>query len=182
MPSKSSSFRNIRRAAPLSRPGEPRPATSYWGYTTHCSTDPSKLQAGFARRVGHCLHAPVIEKPVAVEHHALDALLEQPLGDRLADGRGAADVAAAGLLGQRALDRRLDRRGRGDRLARGVVDDLHVHVADAAEHRQPGPRFVTADALAQAVLDPVAAIFLGLDTHRYFAPVLPTFFLSTSPV
>src|SRR5687767_8835509 len=63
-----------------------------------------ELQACFARRVGDCLHAPVIEKPVAVEHDALDALLEQPLGDRLADRLGAADVAAA-RLAQRPLDR-----------------------------------------------------------------------------
>src|SRR5687767_1403662 len=69
-----------------------------------------ELQTCFARGIGHCLHAPVIEKPVAVEHHALDALFKKPLGDRLADGRGAADVATAGLLGKRALDCRLDRR------------------------------------------------------------------------
>src|SRR5687768_11033429 len=44
-----------------------------------------KLQTCFARRLGHCLHAPVIEEPVPIEHHPLDALLEQPCRDRLAD-------------------------------------------------------------------------------------------------
>src|SRR3954463_3445677 len=39
----------------------------------------SELQTSFARRFGDCLDAPVIKEPVAVEHYALDALLEQPL-------------------------------------------------------------------------------------------------------
>ena len=42
-----------------------------------------ELQTCFARRVGDCLHAPVIEEPVAVEHDALHALLDQALGDGL---------------------------------------------------------------------------------------------------
>src|SRR5688572_32703300 len=44
-----------------------------------------ELQACFARGVGHCLHPPVIEEAVAIEHDACDALFDQPLGDRLAD-------------------------------------------------------------------------------------------------
>src|SRR6187551_2283151 len=56
----------------------------------------SELQAGFARRVRYRFDAAVIEEPVPVEHHALDALLEQPLGDGLANRLGAGDVAALG--------------------------------------------------------------------------------------
>src|SRR5688572_11852135 len=82
---------------------------------TGCAPIPLELQACFARRVGHCLHAPVIEEPVAVEHHALDALLEQPLGDRLANRPGPLDVAPRRLLRQHALHRRLDGRRRRDR-------------------------------------------------------------------
>src|SRR5687768_1751677 len=63
-----------------------------------------ELQTCFARRVGHCLHAPVIEKPVAVEHDALHALVEQPLGDRLTDRLGPLDVAPLRRLRQPALD------------------------------------------------------------------------------
>src|SRR5688572_8862429 len=140
-----------------------------------------KLQTCFARRVGHCLHAPVIEEPVAVEHHALDALLQQPLGDRLANRLGALDVAAGRLLRQPALHGRLDGRGRGDGAAGHVVDDLDVDVRDAAEHRQPRPLFAAAHPLANPELDPVASVFSGLDAHGYFAPVFPTFFFSTSP-
>src|SRR5688500_13548077 len=135
---------------------------------TSCSPIPLKLQPCFARRVGRCLHAPVIEEPVAVEHHALDALFEQPLGDRLADRLGALDVAAGRRLRQRALDRRLDRRGRGDRAAGHVVDHLHVHVPDAAEHGQPRTLLAAADALADAELDPLAAIVSRLDAHNRY--------------
>src|SRR5688572_3412275 len=141
-----------------------------------------ELQTCFARRVGHCLHAPVIEKPVAIEHDALDALLDQALRNRPADRLGALDVAPAGLFRQAALERRLDGRRRGDGPAAHVVDDLHVHVRDAAEHRQAWTLLVAGDPLADPVLDPVASILFRLDTHRYFAPVLPTFFFSTSPV
>jgi hypothetical protein len=70
----------------------------------------------------------------------------------------------------------------GDGLAVGVVHHLHVDVGDAAEHGQPRTLFGAAHPLADAELDPVAPVFLRLDTHDYFAPVLPTFFLSTSPV
>src|SRR5688572_16958132 len=62
-----------------------------------------KLQTCFAGRVGLCLDAPVVEEPVAVEHHALHTLFEQPLGDRLADGLGAGHVAAPRLLVHRPL-------------------------------------------------------------------------------
>ena len=54
------------------------------------------------------------------------------------------------------------RRRRGDRAAGHVVHDLHVHVRDAAEHRQPRPRFAALHALADPVLDPVAAILFVL--------------------
>src|SRR5688572_1213359 len=140
----------------------------------------SELQAGFARRVGHRLDAAVIEEPVPVEHHALHALLEQALRDRLADRLGAGHVAALGGGVERTLHRRLDRGGRRDRLAVGVVDHLDVDVRDAAEHGQARALSGAAHPLADAELDPFAAVFLRLDTHRYFAPVLPTFFFSTS--
>src|SRR4051812_30895961 len=141
-----------------------------------------ELQTCFARRVGHCLHAPVIEEPVAIEHHARHALFLQPLGDRAADGLGAGDVAAALLFLQRLFHLRVDGRRRGDRPPGHVVDDLHVDVRHAAEDGEPRPRLVTLHALADAVLDALAAIVLRLDPHRYFAPVLPTFFFSTSPM
>src|SRR5688500_9232393 len=59
---------------------------------------PLKLQPCFARGIGDRLHAPVIQKPVAIEHHPLDALLDQPLRDRFTDRLRAGDVAALRLL------------------------------------------------------------------------------------
>src|SRR5215510_4502342 len=77
----------------------------------------SELQAGFARRVRDRLDAAVIEEPVPVEHDLLHALLEQPLGDGLANRLGAGHVATGGRLVERTLHGRLGRRGRRDRLA-----------------------------------------------------------------
>src|SRR5258706_4247338 len=140
-----------------------------------------ELQTGFARGVGHGLHAPVIEEPVAVEHDALHALPDEAFRNCLADRLRAGDVPSVLRLLHRALDRWLDGRGRRDRPARHVVDDLHVHVRDAPEHGQARPRLAALHALPDSVLDALAAIALRLDPH-YFAPVFPTFFLSTSPM
>src|SRR3954467_3686251 len=60
-----------------------------------------ELQTCFAGSFRHRLDAPVIEEPVAVEHDALHALIEQPLRDHLADRFRAFDVAAVGGLRQR---------------------------------------------------------------------------------
>src|SRR5688500_6773383 len=83
----------------------------------------SELQTCFARGVGHRLHAPVIQKAIPIEHHALDALLEEPLGNRPANRRGAGHVAALGCLVEGLLDRRLHRGRRGNRAAGHVVHD-----------------------------------------------------------
>src|SRR5437773_1297099 len=141
----------------------------------------SELQTCFASSVGDRFHAAVIKESVTVEHDALDALLDQTLGDGLADRLGARDVAAALGLLQPALHVRLDGRGRRDRPAGHVVDHLHVHVRDAAEHRQARASLGALHPLADPVLDAIAAIFLRLHPH-YFAPVLPTFFFNTSPM
>src|SRR6187549_3164662 len=93
----------------------------------------SELQAGFARRVRYRFDAAVIEETVAIEHHLLHALLEQPLGDGLADRLGAGHVAALGRLVERALHRRLGRGRRRDGLAFGIVHHLHVDVGNATE-------------------------------------------------
>src|SRR5205807_321344 len=53
-----------------------------------------ELQPCFAGRIGHGADPPVIEEPAAVEHDALDALFDRPLGDRGADRLGALEIAA----------------------------------------------------------------------------------------
>src|SRR4051812_5590582 len=141
-----------------------------------------ELQARFARRIGNRANPPVIEKSAAVEHDPLDALFDRPLGDRLADRFGALDVAALDTLFERALQRRLDARGRNQGLALHVVDDLGVDMGDAAEDGQPRTRLGPRDALALAKLDAASTIVFGFDLHGYFAPVFPAFFFSTSPV
>jgi hypothetical protein len=81
---------------------------SIFSASVHCR-HALKLQSRFTRRVGHRLHAPVIQESVAIKYHARHAFFLQPLGDRLADRLRARQVAALRLLRQRALDRRLDR-------------------------------------------------------------------------
>src|SRR3981081_3260657 len=54
-----------------------------------------KLQSCFARGVGQCLHAAVIQVTTPVEHHLLVTRRLGPLGDELADGFRPGDIAAA---------------------------------------------------------------------------------------
>src|SRR4030095_4389361 len=142
----------------------------------------SKLQAGFTRCVGNRLDAPVIQKSVAIEDDALHALSDETLGDRLADRLRPFHVAPGRLLREGGLDRRLDGRSRGDRLAAHVVDHLHVHVRDAPEHRQARTLLRPRDPAANPKLDALTTIVFRLDPHASSAPVFPTFFFSTSPV
>src|SRR4029077_10045704 len=117
-------------------------------------------------RVGHGADAPVIQKAAAVEHHALDALFDRALGDRLADRLGALDVAAAHGLVERTLQLRIDRRCRDQRLAGHVVDYLRVDVRHAAEHAQARPLFRSRNPLALPQLNADPAIVFGLNLHN----------------
>src|SRR6185369_16773333 len=67
-----------------------------------------EFQSRFARSVRHGADAPVVQEPAAVEHHALDAFFDRTLGDRLADGLGAFDVAALDRLVERPFQGRVD--------------------------------------------------------------------------
>src|SRR5262245_52166939 len=140
-----------------------------------------ELQARFACGVGDRFHAAVVEEPVAVEHDALDAFFDPALGDCCANRLSTGNVAAALFLLQRTLHLPFDRGGGSDGSSGHVVDDLHVHVGDAAENGEPRPRLGALHAFADPVLDPFAPILFRRDLHRYFAPVFPTFFFSTSP-
>src|SRR4029077_18502455 len=74
----------------------------------------------------------MIQIGAAVEHDLLDALLDGALRQQLADRLRRVDVGA-GLLAHLLLQRR----GRGERLALLVVDDLRVDVFGRTAHRQP---------------------------------------------
>src|SRR5919202_5397790 len=53
-----------------------------------------EFQSCFARGVRNGANAPVIEEPAAIEHDALDSLVDRALGDSAADRFGALHVAA----------------------------------------------------------------------------------------
>src|SRR3954469_16407052 len=92
---------------------------------------PLEIQAALARGVGERLDAPVVAVAAAIEHDVLDALLDRALGDELADRLGGIDIGS-GL--QAAAQVLLQRRGRGNRRALSVVDDLRVDVLARAVH------------------------------------------------
>src|SRR5215210_2490397 len=98
-----------------------------------------EFQSCFTRGVRHGANAPVIQETAAVEHDALDALLDGTLRDGRADRLGALEVSAADALVERALDCGFDARRRRERPATEVVDDLRVDVREAAEHAQARP-------------------------------------------
>src|SRR5262249_52414336 len=87
-----------------------------------------EAQSALARRVRKRLDAPVIEIAATVEHDFLDTLLHGAFRKKLADSLRRIDVGA-GLLAHFLFKRR----GRGERLALLVVDDLCVDVLRRAE-------------------------------------------------
>src|SRR5262249_30889052 len=154
-------------------------------------------------------NAPVIEEPAPVEDHALNALLDRPLGNRPADLLRTLQVAAGHSVAERRLDLRFDARRGDERLAAQVIDQLGVDVRNAAEHAQPRALAGARNPLALPQLDAPASIVLRLNLHNrsrqlvkrrvgelairitnhqlpnspiYLAPVFPAFFFSTSPV
>ena len=138
---------------------------------------------------GDGAHAPVVQEPAAVEHDTGDALVLQALGEDTTDSGRPLDVASPLAFAELALDGRLGRARRRHGRAVGVVDGLDIDVRHAAEHGEPRPGGVTGQLLPQTQADTLATVLLGFNLHgsfsasaRYFAPALPAFFLSTSPV
>jgi len=102
------------------------------GLSVECrGSEPSELEPALACAIGKRLDAPVVLVGAAVEHDALDAGREGPLGQLLPDGLG--------LIGLVALGRQRP----AVRLCHGdpalVVDHLAVDEARAAEHGEPEP-------------------------------------------
>src|SRR5204862_6103105 len=118
-------------------------------WTLHVMTS-LELQTVFARRIGERFDVAVIDVAAAVEHDLGDALVLGLLGDERADGLGRRGVRA---FRPRVL---LPARGRGDGLARGVVDHLRVDVLEAAEDGQARTIRSAVDLAADALFDAAA--------------------------
>src|ERR1700749_2477891 len=106
-----------------------------------------EAQPALAGRIGQRLGAAVIEIAAAVEHDFRYPVFHRALRQELADRLGRIDVGA-GLLAHVLFQRR----GRSQRLALQVVDDLGIDVLGGTEHRQPrtavrGPAQGNPDAL-----------------------------------
>src|SRR4051812_38061647 len=125
-----------------------------------------EFQSRFSRSVRHGADTPVIQETAAVEHHALDTLLDRALGDHLADRFGAFEVAAACRRVERSLHRRFDGRGRHERFAGEVVDDLRIDVGHAPEHAEARSFLGARNPFALAELTPAPPIVFRLDLHN----------------
>src|SRR5688572_31489031 len=90
-------------------------------------------ESALAGGVGQGFHPAMILVAAAIEGDFLDALGNRALGDQLADRLGRLDVGGGLQAGLQAL---VDRRGRSDRGARGVVDDLRRCVEPRVEQRR----------------------------------------------
>src|SRR5688572_10525605 len=118
-----SAYSLLRSSPPRSR--------SLWG--PRATYNPFlEAQPALAGRIRERLDAPVKHVAAAVEHDLLDAGLDRPLGDQLAD------VGRRRLVGTR-LELRLqllvEARGRSHGPPGGIVDDLGIDVLRRPMHR-----------------------------------------------
>jgi hypothetical protein len=111
-----------------------------------------KLEACFASGRSQRGDAAVKLVLSAVETNLLDASIDCHTGDGLAD-------VGCRLLISSVLDRRPQRpiasTGRGQGLARFVIDNLAVNVLMAAEHAQPRPRRRSVERAANSLPPPL---------------------------
>src|SRR5581483_8495107 len=125
----------------------------------------SEIETALAGGIGQGLHPAMKHIGAAVEHDPLDSRLLGALGDQLPD-RGRSGAIGAGL--DVTLDVAVERRGRGQRLPLGVVDDLRIDVPRRAEHRKPGPAAGRLPQLVALALPPPAEQFVWFVGHDYF--------------
>src|SRR5579862_7739955 len=95
-----------------------------------------KRQSACACAIGEGLNAAMIFIAAAIENNRSNANRLRFLGNPLADSFRGLDVAARL---QRRTQIRLDRRGGGERMAGGIVDQLRIDMLQAARHVQAGP-------------------------------------------
>src|SRR5436190_15214830 len=77
----------------------------------------SELQTCLARRIRNRANPAMVEEPAPIEHDALDPFVDGAPGNDSADALRTLDVAAADILGDRALDGLLDARAGDHHLA-----------------------------------------------------------------
>src|SRR4051812_1039824 len=97
-----------------------------------------ELQPAFAGSVGECLHSAVIEIAAAIEDDLRNPGCDGSLGNQLANLAGSGGVRAGLELLAEGL---VERGGRRDRAAAGVVDHLRINMLGRAENAEPQPAF-----------------------------------------
>src|SRR3954447_9745674 len=124
----------------------------------------SELKSSLACTVRKRLHAAVEAISATVEHAGLGAGVLGALREQLA---GPLRLLHAG----EALEVALDPVHGGDGAPRHVVDQLSLHAAVRAEHREPRPLGRAAHLGAHPAAPAQALLLLSLDAHAR----LPTF-------
>src|SRR6476661_9112533 len=117
----------------------------------------SQGQTAFAGALGDRRDPAVVLVATTVEHDGLDAGVLGTGGHELADPLGLGRLVAV-----EGAQVGLHRRGRGDGLADGVVDDLHEEVTAGPRHDEAGARRGAGDLLATANLATDGGGRLGL--------------------
>src|SRR5450759_3290979 len=137
------------RAAPA-----PSPVPRRWGPGIRRSSSQksrtaraSQGQTALAGTVGDCRDAPVVTVSAAVKDHSVDPGALGALGDQLANLAGL-----GGLVTIEGTQVRFHGRGRSQRLARRVVDDLHEDVPAGSGHHQARTQRRAVDLLAHTVV------------------------------
>src|SRR5436305_7232020 len=120
--------------------------------------------------LGQRAHAPVVAVAAAVEHAGVGAGVLGALREQLAGALGLLHPGKRLEVGLGPVDR-------GDRAACHVVDQLRLHAAVRAEHRQPRPLGRAAHLRADAAAPAQPLCVLRLDAHAR----LPTFRATYSP-
>src|SRR6056297_1823086 len=95
----------------------------------------SELKPRLACTVGHGLHTTVVEEPVSIENHLIDALVLRDPCDGRTDLLGGVDVARRPL----SRDRPVPRGSSRERPPRLVLDELGVGVLAASIDGEQDP-------------------------------------------
>src|SRR4051812_17793205 len=151
-----SGSRLARATVPLARPGQ---------------NPSSEIQPAFARGVGECLDAPVIQVARPVEDDLGHAGLLGPLREQPADLGRSLDIGTGLEL---AAHVRLECRGGCQRVTALVIDDLGVDLLRGPVDRQPRTAIGRlADGPADSRFAPIFGAFLLSHVRRPTSSCLP---------
>src|SRR5690606_34504447 len=130
----------LKRRPPFTTFAQRLIATTFSWYSLLISSPPwwgprellgLKFKASLPSCFGHGFHATMIQITTTVEYDLFDSLFDGPLGNELAQRGGNRRLRTF-----RSTDFRRERGNLDKRAPRLIIDDLGVHVIEAAAHAQ----------------------------------------------